>query len=154
MYNLFLLSNLSVQIAHQVKMNGNNNLRQQREQNRQMDWWDMVTFVDRFRMERLGRAYAASPFDRYVNIYRRVWASYPMDVQNGIQPPPNNHNSGVWLQELWDEEDEEERERNVNRINVANNAPNNNNNIQPIQLMMVGVGGNRNNVPNNIRRQN
>jgi hypothetical protein len=67
--------------------------------------------VMRFRLENSGRSYTANPTaDPYTDVLRRVFLSYPEEVQYGMAPPSPDHHSGVFQRDL-DQADEESKRR-------------------------------------------
>jgi hypothetical protein len=55
----------------------------------------------RFRLEGWGRCYAANwPFDRELDVWRRVYLSYPETVQMGLSPADPHHHSGVFWRDI------------------------------------------------------
>ena len=67
--------------------------------------------VMRFRLENSGRSYTANPTaDPYTDVLRRVFLSYPEEVQYGLAPPSPDHHSGVFQRDL-DQADEESKRR-------------------------------------------
>jgi hypothetical protein len=56
---------------------------------------------DRFRRELAGRCYAAHwPYDRELDVWRRVFLSYPETVQMGLSPCDPRHHSDVFGRDL------------------------------------------------------
>ncbi len=107
-------------------MNGNNNnhYHEERPEDRLMIWLDIdPEDIEQFRQEELyGRVFRRSQSDILIDVYRRVYQSYPAAVRHGLERPTLYHNSWVWLHEVWNAEDELDRIRNQQR-NVNNNQP-------------------------------
>jgi hypothetical protein len=56
---------------------------------------------NRFRLESQGRSYAAHwPYDRELDVWRRIFLSYPETVQMGLSPADPHHNSGVFWRDI------------------------------------------------------
>ncbi len=115
---------LSIYIKFKMNGNNNNHYHEERREDRLMIWLDIdEEDIEQFRQEELyGRVFRRSQSDILIDVYRRVYQSYPAAVRHGLQRPTQNHNSWVWLHEVWNAEDELDRIRNQQR-NVNNNQP-------------------------------
>lgn len=69
---------------------------------------DIPTYmIDRFRMEERGRSYANNyPYDLLLNVYRRVYYSYPEDVRNGHKEVDPDFVTTILYKEIIDVEEE------------------------------------------------
>lgn len=73
---------------------------------RQQDDYEL-TFEDigdkiwRYRGEKIGRTYASHyPYDLETDVWRRVFKSYPNEVQDGTAQPAADHHSGVFWRDI------------------------------------------------------
>jgi hypothetical protein len=73
---------------------------------RQQDDYEL-TFEDigdkiwRFRGEKRGRTMASNwPYDLEISVWRRVFDSYPNEVQDGTAQPAADHHSGVFWRDI------------------------------------------------------
>lgn len=71
--------------------------------------WNDIDESDRnrFRLENAGRCYASHPsYDIILDVYRRVFHSYPYDVQSGYSEPSVDHHSGVFQRDIREAEED------------------------------------------------
>jgi hypothetical protein len=56
---------------------------------------------NQFRLELQGRSYASHwPYDRELDVWRRIFLSYPETVQMGLSPADPHHHSGVFWRDI------------------------------------------------------
>ena len=74
----------------------------------ELSWKDIdESDLNRFRLENAGRCYAAHyPYDLILDVYRRVFHSYPDDVQSGLTQPLVDHHSGVFQRDIRQAEED------------------------------------------------
>lgn len=62
---------------------------------------DIGDQIYRFRGEKRGRCYASCGLnDILTDVWRKVFDSYPANVQNGDVPPADDHHSGVFWRDI------------------------------------------------------
>ncbi len=74
----------------------------------EMKWSDIDEYdISRFRLEEYGRCYASNyPYDLVLDVYRRVYLSYPEDIRFGRTPVPEDHHSGIFYRDVKNAKDE------------------------------------------------